>query len=535
MTTIDINGNLQKNKIKNFQPELCYEGDGEWTDLVTKKSLISKRFENISEFNKFKKSFKDKALYDGSDSRDEIYNDIAPEYQLIRKHFKDQIDTDPVIWYFDIETDTYDDGSFVSPFEADVHITLMQVKEYPSGKIYIWGHQMDYKPKRDDVQYIYCEDEKSMLESFIEIYHNSNVSVMTAHFGDVYDFPYIMHRMKHLGLKEKLWSYFGKNEKHRIIYQSEKVEILKPIDCYWVDFLEVYKKINPGGRESWSLDYLASYEDVGGKLNWKVEGFKSMKNFIRGEYSPKYDKEQTGNLFKIYSALEKNPDNIKLQQAMRQECFNVFVEYGIQDVISLHDIDQKKKMIKTLFNMSQTMKCNLYDTFGTIRPWSNFIYNELYDSKVAIQSKRSGEHRSFEGGFVSAEKGRHEWVISEDLTSLYPSIMIQLNTSPETFILNENLPEDLLEAISEFQYKDGHDEIYMNLSDSKKEHIRSLLEKYNYSMSVNGAVFDRTYQGIIPELVDRIFKERKEAKNKMFEARQKISNITDELSKRGIS
>jgi DNA polymerase elongation subunit (family B) len=72
----------------------------------------------------------------------------------------------------------------------------------------------------------------------------------------------------------------------------------------------------------------------------------------------------------------------------------------------------------------------------TVRPWDVIIHNYLLDRNIVIhQFKRNANYESLVGGYVKEPKiGMSKWVVSFDLTSLYPSLIQQYNISNETII-----------------------------------------------------------------------------------------------------
>jgi DNA polymerase elongation subunit (family B) len=60
---------------------------------------------------------------------------------------------------------------------------------------------------------------------------------------------------------------------------------------------------------------------------------------------------------------------------------------------------------------------------------------EKKDAKMREQMDAMGDREGFAGAYVQEpEPGLYDWVYSLDLQSLYPSIIMSLNISPETKI-----------------------------------------------------------------------------------------------------
>jgi len=526
LSELDENGKIHYYRIKNFKPELftlSNNPNSEWKSLIDKEPLDRIQFNSIKEFHEAKKKYSEI-------SNIKLFNDIAPEYQFIRYKYQNSKPTKYNVWYFDIETDIAPNGKFADPTETLAPITLMQAYDKLEKKIYIFGWLQDYTSKQEHVEYIKAESEIEMLEKFINKMYERHVAVLTAWHGNGFDFPYVVNRLKKLGVEPNVLSPFGELESHKTVIFGKHDYIEKPIGSYWIDMIEAYKKLNPGGRESWSLDYIAKYEGIEGKLNWNDEGFKTFKDFVRGNYNPSADKVK-GKLWKAYHSGAHESE-------LKRLAYEIFVDYGIEDVRILYELDNKLRMLDVLFSLMWTMKCNLYDAFGTTRQWMLFIYNELYKDKIALPTESHSEKFKISGGYVYAKPGIYKWVVSEDFTSLYPSIMRSLNISPETFVEWDDILDELKEIVNKYairSYEPTCEDIFLEkITEEDKLKIRELLKKYNLTMAPNGTFYRKDFQGIVPKLVARIFAERKAHKKKMKEAEQMVEKIKAELESRGV-
>lgn len=130
----------------NFKPELLVTSTDEnsiYKGLIKNNPLQKIEFNNIKEFKEYKKNHK-------NIGNDLLYGDIAPEYQYIRKYFKNQKKFKSRFWFLDIETDIPDDG-FPNPETTPVPITLIQISENDSDTNYMfaWLKPLREKPNRN--------------------------------------------------------------------------------------------------------------------------------------------------------------------------------------------------------------------------------------------------------------------------------------------------------------------------------------------------------------------------------------------------
>ena len=475
----------EKNEIhyrtSDYQPETfvtAMEADEHrFRTLIEDKPLRKIKFDDIKSFRQYQK---DKRDIDGLD----LYNTIQPEYQYIRETYGTKgTFVSPRKWMFDIETDLYD-GKFSHPETALAPITVMQVMESDTKHIYVFSTLSDYSATREDLTFTFCESEEEMFNRFLTLIGQRKPFLWAAWNGDNFDYPYIINRCKRIGIDPKLFSPFNKLEEHKTVIFGKESKILKPVGMVWIDMIDAYKKLNPGGRESWALDYICNYHKVTTKLDYKSAGFKTFKDFMNGHYQASYDVEKDSEL---YNLSQMEPSEV-VKAKMLKLARDVFHEYAIRDVEALYALDTRLNIFDVLFSVMQTMRCNLYDVMGTTKPWTVHIYNELYSRGIALPGRSSYSKREFPGGYVYAKPGKYDWVMSVDATSLYPSAIRQGGYSPETYIPMEAAPEDLKQMILSTGIYRAHDceDIYDSLPKSTKEQIAELLRRYNLTMGTNG-------------------------------------------------
>ena len=116
--------------------------------------------------------------------------------------------------------------------------------------------------------------------------------------------------------------------------------------------------------------------------------------------------------------------------------FQKFIEYNIKDVDLVDRLDEKLKLIEQVFAIAYDGKVNYQDAFTSVRMWDIIIHNYLLNQGIVVPQLRVGEKDGqIIGAYVKDPKvGMHKWVVSFDLNSLYPHIIMQYNISPETYV-----------------------------------------------------------------------------------------------------
>ena len=511
--------------VKDFQPELFVQSqyETEYKALISGELLHKIKFDNIKEFKDYKFSHRNVG-------NDVLYGDIAPEYQYIASEYSNQTNYKFRHFYLDIETGIPDDG-FPNAETTPVPITLIQVSESDTETDYVFGYLRIFKEKQN-TKYFYLSNEKEMIQAYIQFTHLRTPLITTAYNGDNFDFPYLINRAEKIGIDPKEFSPFGVLEEHRAVMFGQDIKIKKPVGYYWLDTLELLKKADPSGKESYSLEFMSTYilgEEDGGKLKFYDHGYKDMRAFLTNNY--KHELDKIGRMKKAYEDSD---------EVFQQEHYNLFVEYGIEDSRVLKKIDKKLGLCDMIFSMAQSFRSNVYDVFATIKPWTVLMWNELRTRNQFLPAKTPFEVYHTIGGHVFAKPGLHRWVISEDYTSLYPFCIMALNLSPETYIEYEDIPEDLKTITKPFyryiddDTKEYCEDIYLALPDNHKKAISLLLQKYNIVMAPNGTFWKREHQGILPDLVKNIYLGRKHYKKLMLKAKSEVEELKAEISRRGL-
>lgn len=434
-------------------------------------------FENIYEARDFVKQYSD---VEGV----KIYGMTHYQYVYINDEFKGEIDYDPkAVSIVSIDIEVAADEGFPDIHRADKPITAISLRK--NGKSLVLGCG-DYTPKTEDVEYVKCVDEKKLLATFMLKWVSNEwmPDVVTGWNIEHFDIPYIYNRIKNLlgeDVAQKLspWEIV---EEREIIrgksasragkdIESRVDKVYDIVGVATLDYLEIYKKFSFSNQESYRLDHIANIELGERKLDYS-----------------EYD-----SLLELY----KND-------------YTKFIDYNIHDVVLVDRLEDKLGFIKQIFAIAYDAKVNYNDTFTTVRPWDVIIHNYLLNKKIVIPFPAKNHNgTAFAGGYVKEPQlGMHKWVVSFDLNSLYPHLIMQYNISPETFEKYELTPnvDKLLEE--------------------------KFVANPEYSNAANGCRYRKDEQGFLPEIMEKMYNDRVLYKKKMLEAKQEYEkNPTYELEK----
>ena len=404
--------------------------------------------------------------YDGVENF-KIYGNDRYIYQYISEMYPEEevkFDTTKIkISTIDIEVKT--ENGFPDVESAAEEVLLITVQDYTTKQIRTWG-QGPFNNKQENVIYKSFRTEYELLNDFINwwMIETNTPEVVTGWNSELYDMPYLVRRIDRI-LGEKLMkrlSPWGLVTERETIVMGRKQISYDVGGITQLDYLNLYKKFTYKAQESYRLDYIASVELNQKKLDHSE--FDTFKDF----YTKGWQK---------------------------------FVEYNIIDVELVDRMEDKMKLIELAITMAYDAKVNYNDVFYQVRMWDAIIYNYLKKRNIVIPPKeRSDKDAKYAGAYVKEPiPGKYDWVVSFDLNSLYPHLIMQYNISPETLretrhpsvtvdkILNQELTFEL--------YKDS-------------------------AVCANGAMYRKDVRGFLPELMEKIYKDRTIYKKKMLIAKQ---------------
>jgi len=406
--------------------------------------------------------------YEGVENM-KIYGHTNYNYSYIAETYPDQVDYNfehLKIMFLDIEVGS--EHGFPNPENAQEEVTAITVKI--NDDIQVWGCS-EFKNGQENITYNKCGDERQLLEQFVMYWQQNCPHVITGWNTKTFDTPYLVNRIRNI-LSEawvKKLSPWGFVKEQKIFGMGgREVQTYEIYGVSEIDYMDAYKKFTYTNQESYRLDHIAYVELGENKLDY------SEVNSLHELYRTDYQK---------------------------------FIEYNIQDVLLVDRLENKMKLLEMIISLAYLSKCNYTDVFAQTRMWDCIIYNHLLKEKVVIPQKskqRKGD--AYEGAYVKApQKGRHKWIVSFDLNSLYPHLIMQYNISPETIL-------------GTWQDDIGVDGLL------NKEFDTSIWKEKNVTVTPNGSVYRKDKQGFLPKLMESMYNDRVTYKQLMLEEQKKGRN-----------
>ena len=436
-------------------------------------NLKPKQFDSISKAKHFYSEYSTIPEY-------KIFGMNRYNYQFIGDEYRDDIrwNKDYIkIFTLDIETEC--EHGFPDIDTAKESIICITVKNHSNKQILTWGTG-DFISKKTNITYVKCQNEKHMLLEFLKFWCKNHPDIVTGWNVKFFDIPYIMNRMRFIFDNDTInkmspWNYVN----------ADRIQLGKKNQQYWnilgvsvLDYFDLYKKFTYVRQESYRLNYIAKVELGESKLDNPYETFKDF-------YTKDYQK---------------------------------FVEYNIQDVELVDKLEDKMKLIELCLTMAYEAKVNYTDVYSQVRCWDTIIYNHLLKKNIMIPPREEHDKDTqYEGAYVKdPQLGLHNWIVSFDLNSLYPHLIMQYNLSPETLV--------------GVQPKNMGVENYLN----QKFNLQWAKDK-NVAVAPNGSMYRRDKQGFLPELMEKMYGDRVVFKKKTIEAKKEFQKTKDPIYKNEIS
>jgi DNA polymerase elongation subunit (family B) len=387
------------------------------------------------------------------------------------------------VMFFDIEV-SMENGipNIENPNNEVTAVTLYDsaTKEYTVLVLDKTGSRENYK--KGDIDTYFFRDEIDLLYKFVDVYEAIHPTIITGWNSDYFDVPYLYNRLKQQcgnGIASRL-SPIGKLKysKFRKKWMIAGVSSL--------DYLDLYKKFTYGQQQNYRLDTIGRIEVGMGKVEY--EG--SLDELFRND-------------------LDK------------------FIDYNVQDVRIIVEIDKKMKLIELVRGICHVGHVQYEDYCysskfleGTIITYLHrkgmVVSNKPADGRQLMNERVENDDEGFAGAYVKPPvPGLYDWVYSLDLQSLYPSIIMSLNISPETkvgFVTNWDVEKHRKGEIDTYLVRDKETDEVVRLT---RDNFMKFMEEMQYMVSSNGVLYSGTKMGIIPEVLDRWFAERVEYKNLM--------------------
>lgn len=463
------NGHRFEDRIK-FAPTLYVANPRGTAHTMDGVRVAPKLFDTMREVKEYQSQWKDVQGRDGT-----LYGNMNFIAQFVQEKWPDDIKFDrDIINVSTIDIEVASDDGFPEPDKADYPVISITIKNNIDNVYYVWG-LYDYDTSKsivrdNKVQYVKCADERELMVRFIAHWCSAHhcPDVITGWNTRFFDIPYLVNRtIKILDTEHaKRFSPWGLINMREIRVVGREQQAWDLTGIAQLDYLELFKKFgySYGPQESYKLDHIA--------------------HVVLGESKLSYDE---------YSSLH----------SLYKHDFQKFIDYNIKDVELVDRFEDKMGLITLAMTMAYRGGVNYTDTMGTTAIWDSIIYRDLSSQGIVIPPNGEKFKSDYPGGYVKPPQvGMHDWVVSFDLNSLYPNIIVEWNMSPETIVEGERV--------------DLNPDIVLNGAKNGKP---------QYALASNGVYFKKDKQGVLPKIIVDYYDERRQIKNLMLAAQQELEKV----------
>jgi len=341
------------------------------------------------------------------------------------------------------------------------------------------------RTKARNKEIIPCATEDELLMKFLEKFREIDPDIIVGWNSDYFDVPYLYYRMCNV-LGQDVARYLS------------PIGYVRETPWYKDQYIQI------AGVES--LDYMRLHK----KFSWADE--PSFKLDAIGEKYVGVNKiEYEGNLDDLFEA-----------------DIHKFIQYNFVDVEILKLLDEKLEYLSLVKNLSHKGKHNYSEVYANTKTQDGAISAYLLSQKIVPPAKERNplSKKNYAGGYLFCPKaGIYNYVFDEDLTSLYPSIIMTINIGKETMvgrIIDADDRNNRL-GLNDLKRKDPEEELIVENAKRSRTKVNvgrliSMIEQNELSVSANGVLFNTNRESVLSTILKKWFDERVLYKNKMKDA-----------------
>ena len=343
--------------------------------------------------------------------------------------------------------------------------------------------------------------ETDLLSIFLDRMDAIKPDILVGYNSDFFDIPYLYYRIKNtLG--------------NRYANRMSPINIVE--ECFWDEDMP----IRIAGVTS--LDYMRLHK----KYSFKDE--------------PSYKLDALGEKYVDQKKIEYEGSLDRLFREDKEK----FIEYNFVDVLILKKLDEKFKYIDLTKNLAHKGKVLYEEVYQSSRIHDGAISSWLISNGIIPPNKDANPltKKNYAGGYLFCPRtGIYKYMFDEDLTSLYPSIIMSLNIGKETYVgrvldlmddRNNHLGlNDLEKILAEDPEKTlpvespQRNQKYIPVKD-----IVNKIKTNNLAITANGVMFRTDRKSVLSVILDKWFQERVEYKGLMKKAYKSGNKKEGELN-----
>ena len=350
------------------------------------------------------------------------------------------------------------------------------------------SHTKTGKLKNKEI--IPCRTENELLAKFIEKIRDMDPDILIGYNSDYFDIPYLYYRMCNTIGQEFAdhLSPVGKvNCKKNNQYWYKRNQYVEIVGVESLDYIRLHKKYSWKDEPSWKLDAIGA----------KYVGMNKI--------------EYEGNLDQLFAT-----------------DIHKFIQYNFVDVEILQKLDEKLQYLALTKNLAHKGKHNYSEVYANSISQDGAISAYLLSQNIIPPPKEPNPQKkdTYAGGYLFCPKaGLYKYMFDEDLTSLYPCIIMSINIGRETLVGHIVTSDDRNNrlGLNDLKERDPEEELLVENSKGRQTYVStekliSMIEQDNLAVSANGCFFTQDKESVLATVLNIWFDERVIYKNKMKKA-----------------
>ena len=350
-------------------------------------------------------------------------------------------------------------------------------------------NQLSYQ-EQDNKQIHPCRTENELLKKFVEAIREMDPDILVGYNSDFFDIPYLYYRMCNTIGKD--WAdqlspigVVNSKKFNKFFFKQDQFVSIVGIES--LDYIRLHKKYSWKDEPSWKLDAIGK----------KYVGMNKV--------------EYEGNLDQLFAT------NI-----------NKFIEYNFVDVEILQKLDEKLQYIALTKNLSHKGKHNYSDVYSSSKTQDGSISAYLLNQNIIPPPKEPNPQKKdgYAGGYLFCPKaGLYKYMFDEDLTSLYPSIIMSINIGKETFIgrIIDAYDRNNRLGLNDLKAKDPNELLLIENPKRQQTNVSvgqliNVIESNKFAVAANGSMFRTDKESVLSTILKKWFEERVLYKNRMKKA-----------------
>ena len=349
--------------------------------------------------------------------------------------------------------------------------------------------------KAKNREIIPCRTEEELLRRWLDRLDEIQPDILVGYNSDYFDIPYLFYRISNVLGKSEAYrlSKIGK-VKDESQWNQDKWLSIAGVES--LDYMKLHKKFSFKDEPSFKLDYLG----------------EKYCNLNKIEYE--------GSLDRLF-----------------EEDIQKFIQYNFRDVEILKALDEKFQYLSLTKNLAHKGKINYSDVYKNSMIHDGAISAYLLSKDIVppARDRNPITKKNYAGGYLFCPTaGIFKYMFDEDLTSLYPSIIMSLNIGKETLVGRIVMPDEKVVvegkeifncryALNDLKKMDQDRLLLIQNSKRKTANIKvkeviALIETDNMAISANGVLYRTDFDSVLKTILAKWFEERVIYKNQMKKA-----------------